>query len=318
MEPCVVGIDIGKATLDVNVLPTKTARSFANTLGGCEALVAWLVPLNPERVVLEAGGPYGALVVKTLARAGLPVARVNPCQARHFAKATGRLAKTDLIDAGLLAAMGQALKPRLTPPASQAQQDVAALVTRRRQCVDMCVEGQNRLESTVHEGMRAEIRAHVQSLKQKIAGLDQAIATAIKAAPELEKRHAILVGVSGIGDVTAAVLVAELPELGHTERGALASLVGVAPHNHDSGTLRGPRHIRGGRFSVRCSLYMATLSAIRHHPTLKVFYKRLRDNGKPAKVAIVAAMRKYVIILNAVVRDQEAATQPLSNATGTA
>jgi transposase len=306
MTSVVAGIDIAKTRLDVWLAPEGVYRLFDNTLEGRAALRDWLLTMAPAHIVLESGGVYERPVTAILAGAGLPVTRVNPRQARDFAKATGRLAKTDRIDARMLAAYGTALQPAKTalPPAENTE--LASLVARRRQLVEMAAEEQNRLQTTPQPALQAGIKEHLTWLNDKIATLNKDILAFVQAQPSLAEPYASLTGVKGIGAVTAAVLLAELPELGRIDHQKIASLVGVAPHNHDSGAFRGQRHIRGGRATVRCTLYMATLSAIRYHDALKPFYKRLRDKGKPAKVAIVAAMRKLLTFLNATLRNHYA------------
>lgn len=301
-ETC-IGIDISKHKLDVWASPQGAYRTFENTPEGRLNLKAWLETLDPAYIVLEAGGAYERPVTETLVNAGLPVSRLNPRQARDFAKATGQLAKTDRIDARLLAAYGQALHPKKTALPKQEQAELAAFVTRRRQLIDMATEEKNRLQTTLEPEMKAEIQKHLVWLKEQIEGIDERIEQHVAATEELRKAQACLTGIKGIGATTAAILLAELPELGRSTPSQLASLVGVAPHNHDSGAMRGQRHIRGGRASVRCALYMAALSGIRHHEALRPFYKRLRENGKPAKVALIAAARKLLIYLNANLRE---------------
>jgi transposase len=303
MTNVVVGIDISKKKLDVWMAPQGDYRVIDNTPQGRQSLLEWLRTAHPSHIVLESGGCYEQPVTELLARAGLPVTRLNPRQARDFAKATGRLAKTDRIDAKMLAAYAEALKPETTCVPDAENIELASLVARRRQLVDMATEEQNRVQATNHLARQAEIKEHLCWLKKKIKTLDEAIKAYVQEQAVLSEPFARLTAEKGVGATTAAVLLADLPELGRTDHGKIASLVGVAPHNHDSGALRGQRHIRGGRASVRCTLYMATLSAIRHHPELKLFYKRLRDNGKPAKVAIVAAMRKFLTYLNAILRN---------------
>jgi transposase len=303
MTSVFVGIDIGKTTLDVGILPQGEHHSFDNTAAGHIALCAFLALLMPSGIVLEATGVYERSVTQALAKAGFAVTRLNPRQARDFAKATGRLAKTDRVDALMLASYAQALRPDPTVLPDEASTELAALITRRRQLVDMATEEKNRQQSTLHDAMLSGIKEHLAWLSAEIKGLNKAIENHVKKNAEMKRTHDTLTKVTGVGDVTAAILVAELPELGKIDHQKIASLVGVAPHNHDSGAMRGQRHIRGGRGSVRCALYMATLSAIRHHDTVKVFYKRLRNNGKPPKVAITACMRKFLIILNATLRD---------------
>jgi len=273
-----------------------------NDAAGLAALVAAITAAGTGLVVLEATGGYETAAVRALQGAGMPVAVINPRQARDFARAQGRLAKTDAIDARVLACFGAAVRPSPLPPIEPGRDALAGLVARRRQLVDMLVAEQNHLEHAA-AAVRSWIEHHCGALRNQLAQVDAAIAVAVEADLALARRRAILVSVKGIGQATAAVLLAELPELGRIDHRQLAALIGVAPINHDSGQFRGQRHIAGGRASVRCALYMATLSAVRHNHNLQAFYQRLRANGKPAKVALVAAMRKLATILNAVVRD---------------
>ena len=299
-EPVVVGIDVSKRYLDV-ALADRIER-VGNDAAGLAALVAAITAAGTGLVVLEATGGYETAAVRALQGAGIPVAVINPRQARDFARAQGRLAKTDAIDARVLACFGAAVRPSPLPPIEPGRDALAGLVARRRQLVDMLVAEQNHLEHAA-AAVRSWIEHHCGALRNQLAQVDAAIAVAVEADLALARRRAILVSVKGIGQATAAVLLAELPELGRIDHRQLAALIGVAPINHDSGQFRGQRHIAGGRASVRCALYMATLSAVRHNHNLQAFYQRLRANGKPAKVALVAAMRKLATILNAVVRD---------------
>ncbi len=298
-----VGIDIAKQWLDVSILPGSVYQRFSNDETGRRVMIEWLMPHHPDLIAVEASGMYEQVVAAALQAAGLVVARINPRQTRDFAKASGRLAKTDKIDAQTLAAYAAALRPPVTPAMTPVQVELSALVTRRRQTVDAYAEEQDRLQATLHATMRADIEAHLAWLEERIDTLNRAIAALVKAQPALAAPYRQLINVPGIGAVTAAVLIAELPELGKASPGQIAALVGVAPMNHDSGAMRGQRHIRGGRKSVRCVLYMATLTAIRCHPAIRPFYLRLRAQGKPAKLAITAAMRKLLIQLNAMLRD---------------
>ena len=299
-QPVVVGIDVSKRSLDV-ALADRIER-VGNDAAGLAALVAAITAAGTGLVVLEATGGYETAAVRALQGAGMPVAVINPRQARDFARAQGRLAKTDAIDARVLACFGAAVRPSPLPPIEPGRDALAGLVARRRQLVDMLVAEQNHLEHAA-AAVRSWIEHHCGALRNQLAQVDAAIAVAVEADLALARRRAILVSVKGIGQATAAVLLAELPELGRIDHRQLAALIGVAPINHDSGQFRGQRHIAGGRASVRCALYMATLSAVRHNHNLQAFYQRLRANGKPAKVALVAAMRKLATILNAVVRD---------------
>jgi len=300
----IVGIDVAKARLDVAVAGHDGVVSFDNTAAGIAGLIDRLGGEPVALVVLEATGGYEVAAVRGLQAAGLPVAVINPRQARDFARASGRLAKTDALDARLLAAFGAALRPAPLPPVDPSQAAIAALVARRRQVIDMLIAETNRREHA-EPAMAGWIDDHILVLKSQLARLDAAITIAVEECPALRRRYEIVTSVKSIGPATAAVLLAELPELGAIGHKQLAALVGVAPINRDSGTMRGERHIGGGRTAVRCAIYMATLSAIRFNPAITAFYRRLRDNGKRPKVAIVACMRKLLTVLNALVRDDK-------------
>lgn len=306
----VVGVDVSKRVLDVAQTSCDPVKRWSNDAAGIADLVAALVREPPALVVLEATGGYELAAVQAMQQAGLAVAVVNPRQARDFARASGQLAKTDAIDARILASFGAALRPTPLPPIDASQAAISELVARRRQIVDMLVAERNRLE---HAGSatRRWIEDHILVLKSQLAQVDAALGLAVENSAELQRRHQVLTSVKGVGALTAAVLLAELPELGAIGHKQIAALVGVAPMNHDSGQHRGQRHIAGGRQSVRCALYMATLVGVRFNPTLHAFYHRLRQAGKRPKVALVAAMRKLLIILNALVRD-DALWQPLT------
>jgi transposase len=296
----IVGIDVSKRHLDV-ALSDQMLR-VGNDRLDLDALAQRLRAAETPLVVLEATGGYETAVVIALQAHAVPVAVINPRQARDFARAQGRLAKTDAIDARVLAQYGAAMRPRPLPPISATQEALAALVARRRQIVEMLVGEGNRLE-LAHAQVRGWLEAHIVALRDQLAQVDAAIAASVEANAALTSRRDIMMSVKGVGPATAAVLLAELPELGVIDNKKIAALIGVAPMNHDSGQHRGQRHIAGGRPSVRCALYMATLTAVRHNPALHAFYQRLRAAGKPAKVALVAAMRKLATILNALLRD---------------
>jgi transposase len=300
----VIGIDVSKRFLDVAETGSDQVRRWNNDPDGIAALVEGLAKRPSSLIVLEATGGYEMAAVQAMQYAALAVAVVNPRQARDFARASGQLAKTDAIDARILASFGAALRPAPLPPIDASQAAISELVTRRRQLVDMLVAERNRME---HAGSatRRWIEDHILVLKSQLAQVDAALGLAVENSAELHRRHQVLTSVKGVGALTAAVLLAELPELGTIGHKQIAALVGVAPINHDSGQHRGQRHIGGGRQSVRCALYMATLVGVRFNPTLHAFYHRLRLAGKRPKVAIVAAMRKLLIILNALVRDDK-------------
>ncbi len=301
---CVVGIDVAKAHLDVDVRPTGVTRRFDHTEAGLTALTAFLRPLTPTIVVLEATGGYEADVAAALALAALPVAVVNPRQVRDFARATGRLAKTDALDARVLAHFAEAVQPEPRPLPDAAHQALNALVTRRRQLVEMLTAERNRL-ALAQGRIRRDVQTHIHFLEQRLKEADRDLQQQLRDSPIWRAAEQLLRSVPGIGPTTAAVILADLPELGRLTHRAMAALVGVAPMNRDSGTRHGPRTIWGGRASVRGTLYMATLVATRFNPVIKAFYRRLRDAGKPPKVALIAAMRKLLTILNAIMRTKQ-------------
>jgi transposase len=301
---CCIGIDVAKNWLDWAAEGSGRVQRLGNDAAGLAELVRQLQALRPALVVMEATGGYELAGVRALQEAGLPVTVVNPRHVRDFARAGGRLANTDAIDARVLAAFGAAFRPAPLAQTEASAADFAGLVARRRQLIEMMIGEKNRLEHAQGR-VRSWIAESLAALKSQLAQVDETIALAVKADAERRRRFEILTSVGGIGPVTAAVLIAELPELGQIDRKKLAALVGVAPINRDSGMRSGERHIGGGRASVRCALYMATLTAIRFNPSLKAFHHRLRQNGKRPKVAIVAAMRKLLALLNALIRDDQ-------------
>jgi transposase len=302
-HPGFVGIDVAKATLDVAVHPTAERWSLAYTERAVAGLVPRLTALAPALVVLEATGGLEGPLVGALAAAGLPVVVVNPRQVRDFAKATGLLAKTDALDAAVLARFAAAVRPTPRPLPDAATQTLAALVTRRRQLVEMLTAERNRLGSAPRS-LRAEIQAHITWLTRRLARLDTDLGQAIRSSPVWRAQDDLLQSAPGVGPVLSRTLLARLPELGRLNGKAIAALVGVAPLNRDSGTLRGRRMVWGGRADVRAVLYMGTLVAVRHNPVLRAFYQRLRAAGKLPKVALTACMRKLLTILNAMVKHQ--------------
>jgi transposase len=303
MPPLFVGLDVAKDHLDVHLRPTGENCTVAHDEAGLLALVTRLQALTPTLIALEATGGYETTVAATLASAGLPVAIVNPRQIRDFARATGLLAKTDALDARVIAHFAEAVRPTPRPlPDAQAGR-LGELVARRRQLVEMLGSEANRRRLTRDRVLQRRIDAHVAWLQRALQDLEDDLHTTLRASPVWRATENLLTSVPGIGPVTACTLIAELPELGHLDRRRIAALVGLAPFNHDSGTLRGRRMIRGGRGAVRHVLYMAALTAVRRNPVLAPFYQRLRTTGHPAKVALVAAMRKLLTILNAMIRD---------------
>jgi transposase len=302
-EPVFVGIDVSKASLDVAVHRPATRWTVDYTEATLPSLVARLTALAPALIVLEATGGLEGPLVGAVAAAGLPVVVVNPRQVRDFAKATGRLAKTDTLDAAVLAHFAAAVQPAVRPLPDAATQGLAAVVTRRRQLVDMLTAERNRL-SCAPLGLRKELQAHIRWRERRIAGLDTELEHAIRTSPVWRAQEARLRSVPGIGPIVARTLLAQLPELGTLAPKPLAALVGVAPLNRDSGLFRGRRKVGAGRAAVRAVLYMGTLAAVRFNPVLRPFYQRLRAAGKLPKVALTACMHKLLTILNALLKHQ--------------
>lgn len=297
------GIDVARDWLDVHVVPDGLAWRAANDPSGQAALAARLAALTPALVVLEASGGYEAAVAAELRAAGLAVAVVNPRRARDFAKATGQLAKTDALDAAVLARFARAIRPEARPAPGPADAELKALVGRRRELVAVEVAERQRLARAGAGAVHASIEAHLTWLRGQLADLERQIAAAIAADPEWAGRADLLRSVPGVGPVVAATLVAELPELGALTRQEVAALVGVAPLNRDSGRMRGKRGTWGGRATVRTTLYMAAAAAARFNPAIRALRDRLVAAGKPPKVARIACIRKLLTILNAIVRD---------------
>jgi transposase len=294
-----VGIDVSKRTLDVAVQGQRRVRRFANTTAGHADLATWLLPLMPRQVVLEATGGYEQAVLEALHGRGLPMVRVNPRHARAFARAMGQSAKTDRLDARVLAQMAQSLPlERFVPPQAW-QRRLARWQQRRSQLVQMRMAEQQRRDQFDDPELAYGLEQQLQRLDEEIVRVDAGIAEQVRAQPIL----GVLRSMRGVGPVLQAMLACQLPELGQVDGKAIAKLVGVAPLSCDSGQYRGVRRIWGGRAEVRRALYMGALSAMRHEPLLRAFYDRLRAQGKAAKVAIVAVMRKMLVILNARMRD---------------
>lgn len=301
MTKQVVGIDVGKKKLDVGLSDEKKVRVWANDETGRAELSEWVMAQEAELVVVEASGGYETALVSELVSRGQAVALVNPTRVRAFARAEGILAKTDKIDARVIARFGVTMKPPARARREEAQVELNEKITRRRQLVLMLTAEKNRLQ-TASLAMKKQIGTHIAWLQAEIEALEAQISQALKTNPEWTEKTQRVESAPGIGFVTAATLVADLPELGQLNRQKIAALVGVAPFNHDSGNHRGKRRIFGGRTSVRSVLYMATLSAIRHNPVIKEFYQHLLDKGKLKKVAITACMRKLLVILNTMVK----------------
>ena len=303
--PSFIGIDVSKLHLDVAVRPSGQHWQVDNTEAGIAQLVPQLQALAPELVVLEATGGYETPAAAALTVAGLAVAVINPRQARDFARSLNQLAKTDKIDAQVLAHFAAVFHPQPRPLADEATAALQALLTRRRQLIEMQVAEENRL-AQVHASMRAHLQAHLDWLAQEIDELDQQLDEQVANNATWQAQEALLTSVPGVGKVTARTLLAELPELGTVNRKQVAALVGVAPFNRDSGRLRGRRTIWGGRAPVRAVLYMATLSATRWNPVIQQHYQHLtQEAGKLTKVALIACMRKLLTILNAILASQK-------------
>jgi len=296
-----VGIDVSGEFLDVCVLSTEEYRRFLNAPEGIDELTAFLTENRPKLVVLEATGGLETAVAAQMGSMGFPVAVVNPRHVRDFAKAVGQLAKTDRIDALILAKFAKAVRPSVQALKDEQSQALADLVGRRRQLVGMVASEKNRL-LRARPSVVKDIRSHIAWLEKRIRQIDGDLQTAIKSTPIWRERDKLLQSVPGVGDGCARTLIAALPELGRVDNREIAALAGVAPLNCDSGKMRGRRSVWGGRAAVRAMLYMAAISAIRHNPLIRDFAERLRARGKKPKVVIVACMRKLLVILNAMIR----------------
>jgi transposase len=313
MELVFVGIDISKDRLDVATLPSGEIWSQPHDAAGIAALIERLRSLAPELVITEATGGLERSLVCELATSGVPVVIVNPRQVRDFARATGQLAKTDAIDAMILALFGQRVRPEVRALADAETQKLEALLVRRRQLLDMMVAEGNRLP-LAPRAMEKSLKAHIRFLEKQIEALEGELATAIKNSSLWRVRDKLLQSVPGVGPNLSRTLLGELPELGQLTNRQIAKLVGVAPLNRDSGRWRGQRRIWGGRASVRTALYMGAFSAVRWNPVIQAYYERLRAKGKPFKVALVACMRKLLTILNSMIRTGISWSPNLANA----
>jgi transposase len=301
---CFVGIDVSKDQLDVHVRPSGERFAVGRNAPGLEQLVERCQELRPELIVLEATGGFEITVAAALAAEKLPLAVVNPRQIRDFARAMGRLAKTDRLDAEVLALFAERVRPEPRPVADEEALALGELVARRRQLVEMIVMETNRKRQVRDRSLQDRIAEHLAWLQQSLNELDREIDGLVRRSPAWRETDDLLRSVPGIGPVVARTLIAELPELGHLGRRQIASLVGVAPFNRDSGRWRGLRTIAGGRASVRTALYMATVAAIRWNPVIATHYKQLRERGRPAKVALIACLRRLLTILNAMLRER--------------
>jgi transposase len=300
-----VGMDVAKATLDLHAptTPRPQSRQFVNDRAGHRALRRWLRRFGPVQIVCEATGGYECAAVSALQSAGFVVSVVNARHVRDFARAQGRLAKTDRLDAAVLADFGQCLRPAATAAPSLAQRQLVELIARRQQVQQVRLAEHNRLEHLTHPAVRRQLQRHLAALDRQLEQLDAWLTALVRTDESLAQKVARLCLVVGVGRITALVLLATLPELGTLNRRQAAALVGVAPFNRDSGPRRGHRLIAGGRASARRALYMAGLVAAFANARLKVFYQRLVTAGKPPKVALVAVMRKLIILLNHVLQD---------------
>ncbi len=297
-----VGIDVSKDALDVCIDPPGLAERFANDDAGIAALSQRLKALSPTLVVMEATGGFETHAATALAGAGMPVAVINPRQARDFAKASGELAKTDAVDARMLALFGRAIRPAVRALKDETVHELDGLVTRRRQLIDMRTQETNRL-TTASKLQKKQIDKHIAWLNKRIDELDRGLTKRLRNSEVWRTKDDLMQGIPGVATVTSLSMLAKCPELGTLNRRQIAKLVGIAPLANDSGKRRGKRAIWGGRADVRSVLYMASLSAMRYNAVIKVFADRLRAAGKPPKVVIVACMRKLLTIMNAIIKN---------------
>jgi transposase len=298
-----VGIDVSKGTLDVALRPSGESFRVGNDQGGISALVERLSGVQPELVVLEASGGYETAVVAELAAVSIAVTVVNPRQVRDFARAIGQLEKSDVLDARILALFAERVRPEVRPLADERTRDLQALVARRRQLVEMLVAEENRLKQAPGV-LHRQLRRHIVFLRKELRALNSELDQQLRAMPLWHEKDELLKSVPGVGRVLSCTLLADLPELGLLSRREIAKLAGLAPLTRDSGMLRGKRTVWGGRAKIRSTLYMSTLVAVRFNPVLRAFYQRLLAAGKPKKVALTAAMRKLLTMLNTMLRDR--------------
>jgi transposase len=304
MEQIFIGIDVAKDRLDVHLRPLGEAFTVARDNEGLAALVDRLKHVAPALIVVEATGGFEVTVAAAIGSAGLPLAVVNPRQIRDFARATGKLAKTDALDAAAIAHFAEAVRPEPRPLPDAQAQELGELVARRRQIIEMIVAERNRLRSLRSGRLKKRIEQHLAVLQKELTAIENDLGDSIRGTPAWRENEDLLTSVPGVGNATAHTLLADLPELGTLRRKQISALSGIAPFNRDSGTWRGKRTVSGGRASVRTALYMAALVASRFNPVIAAFYQRLRAAGKPPKVALVACMRKLLVILNAIIRDK--------------
>jgi transposase len=298
-----IGVDVSKDLLDVKVLPSEQAQQFSNDDPGIKKLITFVKKIDPQLIVFESTGGMEMLAVSSLIENHVPVVVINPRQIRDFAKASGRLAKTDSIDADTIARFARDIRPEVRPIKDEHAQLLSALNARRRQIVDMLVAEKNRLSSAPKPNI-TNIQKHIQYLERALEDINKDINKTIKKSPTWRENDRILQSFKGVGPIVSATLLCDLPELGTLNRKKIATLVGVAPLNCDSGRYRGKRRIKGGRANVRRKLYMAAVASIRHNPAIKNFYNKLIDAGKPPKLALTACMRKILTILNAMMKNR--------------
>jgi transposase len=304
MTELYAGIDVAKDYLDVAVLPSKEKWHYANDEAGISKLVARVKKLSAVLIVMEPTGGLEAPLAAALTADGIKLAIVNARQVRDYARATGRLAKTDTLDALVMAEFAQAVKPQIRPLRDEEAEEIKSIVSRRRQLLEMLTAEKNRM-AIAHKQLKSKILSHIEWLKKEIADLDHELRERIENSPVWRVKDDLLQSIPGVGKVLSVTLLAELPELGNLNRKRIAALVGVAPFNRDSGQMKGKRSVWGGRASVRTALYMATLVSTRYNPVIRAFYGRLCEAGKAKKVALIACMRKLLTIMNAMLKHQK-------------
>jgi transposase len=305
MEPVFVGIDVSKDRLDVHVRPSADSFAVGRDGKGLEELIDRLRAASPDLVAVEATGGFETIVAAALAGAGLPLAVINPAQIRHFAQAVGKRAKTDPIDASVIAHFAEAVKPQPRPVADAEARLLSELVGRRRQIIEMAVAERQREKRAGNKQVRNSLLRHIAVLEKELGSMDRDIDDLVRGSPVWREKEDLLASVPGIGKTLARTLLAELPELGTLDRRSVASLAGLAPYTRQSGRWRGKSMIAGGRSAVRSAAFLGALVAARHNPILKVFHQRLIAAGKPKMVAIIAVARKLLTILNAILRDRQ-------------
>jgi transposase len=304
VEKSYIGIDVSKSILDVYILPCKKYMQFKNDTKGIKRLVSKMKSFSPVIILMEATGGYEKSVAQSLSTNELPVAVMNPRQIRDFAKALGKLAKTDEIDAETIALFAEKIQPKANVMCNENQQQLAEVNARRRQLVEMITMEKNRLDKA-SKALKPSIQRIIKALEKELESINEALQISIQADAECVRKNDLLKSIKGVGPTIAASIIADLPELGQASGKQISALAGLAPYNRDSGTLRGKRTIGGGRASVRCSLFMATLTAIRYNAQIKSFYQRLCSTGKQKKVALTACMHKLLLIMNAMIKHDE-------------